>query len=130
MATTSQGAYVKSATAGEDLSSAKFTFIKYSAEDTIVQCSAATDKPDGVLVDNYESGKRAEFVVWGPCKVKADAVLSTGDLIGPSADGQADAKVPGTDVTEYAAGKAMEDAAAAGDIIEAWVNCINPHRAA
>ena len=60
-----------------------------------------------------------------------DAALATaGTLIGTSADGQADAKVPGTDTTEYIVGRTIEVSTNAGDLIACVVNCASPSRAA
>jgi hypothetical protein len=129
MTAVAQGAIITSVQAGEDLSDKQFYFVKFSGS-TVVACSAATDVPAGVLQNTPESGQQAEIVVIGPTKIEADAALSVGYLIGPSADGQADRKIPGTDTTEYVAGTVFEVAGAAGDIVRAWVNCAAPHRAA
>jgi hypothetical protein len=66
----------------------------------------------------------------GISTVSADAALAVDTLIGTSADGQADAKVPGTDTTEYVCGVVLEASTAAGDHISALINCATPHRAA
>jgi hypothetical protein len=89
-----------------------------------------TDLPAGVLQNKPANGIPAEVVVIGPTKVAADGAITAGALIGTSADGQADPKVPGTDTNDYVAGKALEAASNAGEIIEAVVNCATPHRAA
>jgi hypothetical protein len=47
--------------------------------------------------------------------------------VGTSADGQADAKTLGTDVTEYVRAITLEASGAAGDIIA--VLLVDPHRA-
>ena len=130
MAVEAQGGYiVRSWPAGEDLSAKQFYFVTLSSG-SVVACSAATDIPVGVLQNAPESGKAAEVCVLGPTKVSADGTISEGALIGTSADGQADAKVAGTDTTEYICGRALEAASAAGQIIEAVVNCVSPARAA
>jgi hypothetical protein len=74
-------------------------------------------------------GEQCEVIAFGPTKVVADGVLAVGDFIGPSADGQADKKIPGTDTTEYVVGRALDAAGAAGNVIAAFINCITPHRA-
>lgn len=126
-----QGAEIRiSVEAGADLSGKQFHFVKWDSGKVIL-CAAATDEPAGVLQeDDVVAGRMAELVVLGPTRVVADAAIVAGALIGTSADGQADTKVPGTDVTEYIAGRAWEAAAAAGNIITALVNCVSPARAA
>jgi len=62
-------------------------------------------------------------------KISSDAGLTLGNLIGTSADGQADAKTAGTDTTEYVVGVMLTTTGAAGVIGTAMVNCANPHRA-
>jgi len=130
MAMVAQGATILiSKPAGADLSALQFYFVKLSAG-TYVAVTAATDKPEGVLQNKPTLGQPAEIIMFGPSKVNADAAIVAGALIGPSADGQADTKIPGTDTTEYACGHADEAAAAAGDIISAFIDCVSPGRAA
>jgi len=130
MTAVAQGApTIVSLPAGEDLAAKQFYFVKQSGA-TFILPTGASDLPAGVLQNKPASGIPAEVVVIGPTKVVADDAIVAGVLIGTSADGQADTKIPGTDTSEYVAGKAMEAAAAAGDIIEAIVNCATPFRAA
>lgn len=125
-----QGADIRwSLPAGAGLTAAQHKWVKISAG-TFVLCDAATDKPIGVLQENVAEGLQAEAVVFGPSKVEADAAIAQGALIGTSADGQADTKIPGTDTTEYGCGTALEAASIAGDVIAALINCITPARAA
>ena len=118
--------------AGEDLSGTgkQFRFVKLDASGDVVLCTGATDIPIGVLLDLPESGEAAEVCVIGQCEVEADAAMNEGDLVGTSADGQADAKVAGTDTTEYVVGHVMSASAAAGTRCSVFVNCASPHRAA
>ena len=112
--------------AGGDLSLLQFYFVKILAA-KLVAITAATDVPFGVLQEaGVVAGRMAEVVVFGPTKLSADAAIVAGVQIGPSADGQAETKVAGVDATEYIAGTALEATAAAGNIIEAFVNCITP----
>jgi len=131
MTSVAQGAELRiSVEAGADLTGLQGYFLQWSGS-TVVVCSAVTDEPAGVLQDDdVVAGRMAEMVVLGPTLVSADAAIVAGAFIGPSADGQAETKVPGTDVTEYVAGRAFEAAAAAGNLIHAVVNCVTPHRAA
>jgi hypothetical protein len=117
--------------AGADLSSSQYKFVKLDSNGKVVVCSGATDKPYGVLVNNPKSGATASVVIVGVTKVQADAALATpGTLIGTSADGQADAKVPGTDTTEFVVGQTIGTAGAAGELVTVVVNCASPARAA
>ena len=126
MTAVAQGApTVVSRPAGESLVLKQFCFVKQSG-DTFVACSAATDLPTGVLQNKPANGIPAEVVVIGPTKVVADIAITAGALIGTSADGQADPKIAG-DTSDYVAGKALEAATGAGQIIEAIVNCATPY---
>ncbi|HSG63301.1 MAG TPA: hypothetical protein VLA24_17890 [Pseudomonadales bacterium] len=117
-------------TASADLSAKQFYFVKMSGEKTVTVCAAATDKPIGVLQNAPTSGQAANVCVVGVSKVSGDADLNFGDLIGTSADGQADAKTPGTDTTEYTVGSVVNGNAAAGGLVTAVINCAAPARAA
>jgi hypothetical protein len=129
MAAISQGAEIRrSFEAGEDLLLYQWHFVKFNAG-KLVHIAAATDVPAGVLQEAVVSGRRAEIVVSGPTKIKSAGSLSVGDLIGPSANGRADGKTPGTDTTEYVAGTVWSAAGAGDLLIEAVVECVAPHRA-
>lgn len=119
--------------AGLTSSTIQYTFVKMSADQTVVPCTAATDKPIGVIqAPVAATGDPVDVVVVGETQIQADASLSAGDLIGTSADGQADAKIPGTDTTEYIVGSVVNVAGGttAGNWITAVVNCASPSRAA
>lgn len=117
--------------ADADLSSHQFKFMKWSGDNQVAVCAAATDVPIGVLQNAPDAaGKAAVVRLLGVSKVNSDAALSIGDLIGTSADGQADAKTPGTDTTNYVVGRVIKASTAAGGYASALINCLNPHRAA
>lgn len=116
-------------TAGADLSAKQYHFVKINTGKTVVACSALTDVPIGVLQNAPTSGQAAEVCVIGITKIVGDADLALGDAIGPSADGQADARVIGTDTTHYVAGVVLEENSAAGGIVTAVINCASPGRA-
>ena len=117
-------------TASADLSAKQYYFVKVSGNNTVTVCAAATDKPVGVLQNTPISGAEAEVCVIGITKVSSDAALTAGNLIGTSADGQADAKTPGTDTTEYTVGMVLYGSGAAAGIATAVINCAAPCRAA
>lgn len=116
--------------AAADLSSKQFYFVKLTADNTVNVCTALTDVPVGVLQNTPGANQAAEVVVMGQTKISCDADLTVGDLIGPSADSQADARTIGTDTTHYVVGQIISGNTAAGGIATAVVNCCNPHRAA
>jgi hypothetical protein len=101
-------------TASADLSAKQYHFVKMSGNDTVTVTAAITDVPIGVLQNNPASGGVAEVALFGVTKVVADGTLAAGNLIGTSADGQADAIAAGTDTTVYIMGHAVS-AAAAGE---------------
>lgn len=116
--------------AAADLSAKQYFFVKVDANGKAALCAAATDKPVGVLQNKPESGESAEIMALGISKVSSDAALNEADLIGTSADGQADAKVPGTDTTEYIVGQMLTATSAANAYGSALINCCSPARAA
>jgi hypothetical protein len=115
--------------AAADLSAKQFYFVKMATGGKVDVCAAATDKPCGVLLNKPTSGQTAEVGVLGVFKVSSDAALAVGDAIGPSGDGQADAKTYGSDITEFVAGQVIEASNAAGGLVSAMINCVAPHRA-
>lgn len=121
---------LESKEAAVDLSAKQFYFVELASTGKVDACNAATDKPYGVLQNKPTAGKTAVIMRLGVSKVNSDAALAIGDLIGTSADGQADAKTPGTDTTEYVVGMVEEASGAAGELATASINCLNPHRAA
>lgn len=124
-----EGDQVKvSRVAGADLSAKQYHFVKLDANGDVVACDGATDKPFGVLQNDPASGEEASICILGISKVVADAALNEGDSIGPSADGQADAKVEGTDSTEYVGGQMLTAPGGAGVVGTAFI--YGPHRAA
>ena len=116
--------------AGEDLSTKQYYFVKLDASGHAIVCTGATDKPVGVLQNNPVETQAAEIVVVGLTKVSSDAALAIGDLIGTSADGQADAKTVGSDTTNFVVGTVLTTTGGVGVIGSVLVNCANPHRAA
>lgn len=116
--------------AGADLSAKQFYFVKMSADNTCVLCSAATDAPIGVLQNNPISGAEATVVVAGGTKIVASAAIAAGVKIGTASTGKADAKVAGTDTTEYTVGQVLLASSADAEILTAVINCASPNRAA
>ena len=113
------------------LASKMYYFMKLSADNTVTVCTGATDTPIGILQNKPDAaGKAAVVRVVGYSKVSSDAGLTYGNLIGTSADGQADAKTSGTDTTEYICGQVVKGTSNAGELAEVFINCANIGRAA
>jgi hypothetical protein len=116
--------------AGADLSAVQYTFVKLNSSGQAVACAATTDRPVGVLQNKPVSGAAATIMVSGITKLQGDADLTKGNAIGTSADGQAAAYAYGTDTTKYIVGQVLVDNSAAGGLISALINCVNPPRGA
>ena len=116
--------------AGADLSGKQYFFVKMSADNTCVLCSGATDVPIGGLPNSPISGGGASITVIGGTKVVASASIAAGVKIGTDSSGKADAKVAGTDTTEYTVGQVLLAAGGDAEILTAVVNCASPNRAA
>jgi hypothetical protein len=115
--------------AGEDLSAKQYRFVKISAGKAVA-CSGATDVPIGVLQNDPASGEEAAIVVVGGTKILSSASIAAGIKIGTDGNGKADAKVAGTDTTEYTVGQVILGAGADGEYLTAVVNCAAPARSA
>jgi hypothetical protein len=101
-----------------------------SADNTCVLCSGATDVPIGVLQNSPISGGEASVLVIGGTKLVASAAIAAGVKIGTASTGKADAKVAGTDTTEYTVGQVLLASGGDAEILTAVVNCASPNRAA
>src|SRR5579884_3092417 len=102
--------------AASDLSTKQFYFVKLTASNTVDVCSAATDKPIGVLQNTPGQNGTAEVLISGIGKVSSSAALAAGAQIGTSAAGQGAALVAGTDTTKYVVGTVLEASGAAGGL--------------
>jgi hypothetical protein len=111
-------------TASADLSSSQYYFVKLASETTVTVCAAVTDKPIGVLQNKPTSGEQAIVRCFGISKVSADATLAAGDVIGTSADGQAQPITLGSETTVHVCGQAI-GAGAAGTLQTALINITN-----
>lgn len=109
--------------AAADLSANQFKFVKLDTNGLAAAIAAATDLPIGVLQNAPISGQEATIVVDGITKLQGDAALTPGLAIGTSADGQADAKTLGTDITEHVVGTVLEGCGAAGNLCTALIRC-------
>src|SRR5262245_22974964 len=101
--------------AGADLSSAQHTFVRLNANNQVIQCSATTDQPIGILQNNPANGQAAAVRVDGVSKLVSGAALTAGWIVGPNASGQGTRVVPGTDTTRYMAAMVIEGTGAASE---------------
>ena len=116
-------------TASADLSAKQFYFVKISGANTVTVCAGATEIPCGILQNAPVSGAEANVAYAGVSKLSADAALTVGWLIGTSADGQGDRKIPGTDTTEYYVGQVLTATTAAAGLATVLFNCAVPTKA-
>ncbi len=110
--------------AAADLSGKQYHIVKLASATTVNVCSAITDVPIGILLNKPESGEVAEICIAGISKIIADGTIAAGNLLGTSADGQADAIAAGTDTTVYTIGQAI-GAASAGETFTALISISN-----
>lgn len=118
-----EGAQIKfgNLTAAADLSAKQFHFVKLASATTVNVCTGVTDVPIGILQNAPTSGQAAEVTIFGISKVVADGNLAAGNVIGTSADSQADAITRGVDTTVTVMGIAIE-AGAAGETVTMFLN--------
>ena len=109
------------ATAGADLSSNRYRFVKASAtEGQVVAIAAATDRPVGIQEDAPDAaGKAIEAVYSGITEAEAGAAIAQGAQIQTDAQGRAITLATGG----HPVGSALQAAAGAGDRISVVVSC-------
>ena len=109
-------------TAAADLSAKQYHFVKLASATTVNVCTATTDRAIGILQNNPTSGQQAVIQIFGVSKVVADGTIAFNNVIGTSADSQADAIVPGTDTSVVTLGIAIQAASAS----ETFTMFLNP----
>ncbi len=124
MAYESPGIDLGTLTAAADLSGKQYYFVKLASATTVNVCTAITDIPIGVLQNDPTSGQSAVVRIFGLTKVSADGTLAAGNIIGTSADSQADAISRGTDNSVTILGQAVE-AGSAGETLTMFFNPSN-----
>jgi len=112
-------------TAAADLSAKQYHFVKLASATTVNVCTAITDVPIGILQNNPDTaGDQCIVTIFGISKVVADGTLAAGNVIGTSADSQADAITRGTDNSVTILGQAIQ-AASAGETCTMFLNLSN-----
>lgn len=130
MATRPSFQLVKEFSAAGDLSSSQYLFVEASAGSVSV-CNAITDVPVGVLQNKpTAAGRSAEVCYFGGTKLIAGGSINAGDLLGTTTAGKAVALAPGTDTTAYVVGRALSASTGDGQVIDVFVDCVAPTRAA
>jgi hypothetical protein len=102
---------VKTFTAGGAI--AANTLVKFSADDTVVQASAATDNIIGVCVqpNGAGSGDRVDVQLTGIAKVKMGGTVARGAPVTADSNAKGVAPAPAAGVNNRIAGFAMRTAA-------------------
>ena len=122
MAYTDPGLDLGTLTAAADLSGKQYYFVKLASATTVNVCTATTDRAIGILQNDPTSGQSAVVRIFGISKVVADGTIAFNNVIGTSADSQADAIVPGTDTSVVTLGVAIQAASAS----ETFTMFLNP----
>lgn len=107
--------FERTGVAGEALTSAKYHAVQLDASGNIEIGEGATDLLVGVLQNKPASGGAALYRFAGTTKMVAGGAVSIGDWVTSKSDGRALTTTTDKDVI---IGRAMEAAAADGDIIE------------
>lgn len=97
---------------------APFAIVRFSAAETVVTASAATDALIGVTSDvGPASGERVDVIMEGITYCVAGAAVAQGALLTSDASGRAVTAAPAVGVNNRTIGFAVEAAVAAGDVI-------------
>ncbi len=74
-------------TAGATLAAKQYYFVKMSADNTVIACTAITDVPVGVVQNKPASGEQARVRIHGVTRVACGAAITYGQFVGPHTDG-------------------------------------------
>ncbi len=107
--------FERTGNAGEDMTAKKYYIVQLSATGDIEAGQGATDLLVGVLQNKPNVNEAALYRFAGTTKVVASAAIAVGALVTTTATGTAVTTVTDKNVV---VGRALEAAAAAGDIIE------------
>lgn len=109
----------KTLLAGEDLSAKQFYIVQLDSSGNIEVGEGATDLLVGVLQNTPESGQAGRYRFAGTTKVVASAAIAIGANVTTTNAGKA---VTTTTDKDVVIGRALQAAAADGDIIEIQLN--------
>lgn len=85
----------------------RFTWVKLSADYTVVACTAITDDAIGIAQDNYVSGQAVTALCLGESKMLCGGSISAGNMVGPNTDASG-VSIAGGATTTYPKGRALE----------------------
>jgi hypothetical protein len=121
-------------TAASDMSAAsqQYIFVKLDASGNVHPCTAATDKPIGVLQNRPALSELAEVCVFGQTPLRVGGTdVALDALLGVDSTSRAATLTPGTSTTAFVCARALKiDSDNDGALITATVNCLAPGRAA
>lgn len=103
--------------AGEALT--RYAVCDLDGSGDLLMNDTVTDASFGVVQDSADDGDEVDVVVVGPTKAIAGAAISQGDYLQVASGGKV-VTDDGTTANRFLVGKALEDAAADGDIIEIY----------
>lgn len=110
--------------AAGNLSSKQYHFVYVNGSGEAAVITGTTQNPIGVLQNKPAAqGDACEIMQIGISKVVADAAVTVGNLIGPSADGQADPKADFSAQTDVVCGVALSSCSNAGEYVSVSINC-------
>ncbi len=108
--------------AAGDLKTKQFYAVKLASDGQVAVCTAATDRPFGILQNKPDAENvEANVMIIGVSKYQADTSVSVGAVLGTSGDGQFVTKTSaGTD--GFICGISLEAAGGTGDIVTGLFN--------
>ncbi len=111
-----------------DLSDLQYHFVKAGSSGGVVTSDTVGEDCLGVLQNKPTSGKEAVIVALGISKLKVMEAIVDGEDIGTTDTTATEAEGGSADSGHYVLGKSLHgQAAVAGDIITAAINCISNH---
>jgi hypothetical protein len=111
-------------TAGEDLSTFQYCFVKITANNTVQATDVQGDRPIGVLQNKPGNGEAATVLLAGVTLLKSSGTINVGTNVGPENAGTARAQTVTAPATSVACGIALE-AGVANQFLTAAVNCLS-----
>jgi hypothetical protein len=112
--------------------SQQYIFVKMDASGNVHPCTAATDRPIGVLQNRPALNEMAEVCVFGQTPLRVGGTdIALDAILGVDSTSRAAALTAGTSTTAFNCGRALKiDSDNDGALITAVINCLNPGRAA
>lgn len=111
--------------AGGTLTTKQFYFVKLSADNTVVVCDGATDKPIGILQNKPASGQSAKVRMIGVSKLVSSGNIGYGVDVGTDGSGKAVAKTTNKDIAPCVV---LQGATADGEIMVVAISTANANR--